>query len=1688
MRVPNITMYNTSTYQLGTITSNLKDANEVVSSQKRINSMSDDPVGLSQVIDLKTSIKNLDQIEKNVQMGKTWLTSSETALDSVNNLILDAEAEASRLINASVTADERKNAVARIDSILEQVISLGNTKVNGNYIFSGTDTDKIPFVYHKDEDPPYVSYEGDNTPFSIKTDSDAAVEIGRDGGKVFEDDEVVINSTNNTIVFQEDNGHGSAAEKVMTAVVPDGEYSAEALEIILRNVLNEASSQSGYGVKYTVDYDSEKESYTMQADGTYSGYIKTTFMWDTGGNAYINDIQTSENIDPDDLNIHVLDSKALTAGTPEPHGTEPFKLVWDGNENWEVKNNPGYIMPFKVSGTQYGVDLDLNESGSSDIRIGLDNPVLKAGDYIEFEIITEKGDHSIGHELGFSADNVTSTTPVSDTDAEYITDITISAGVNDTIDFQEVKSPSFIAAGTVLNADYEITGDTAVSSGTIAAGSMLASGSNIVAGTTLGAGTVIGSGITLAPDVTLGRDAADVSSGTLISGSSLGPGTILGSGSVLGSGTTIGSGSVIGSGTTLTADVTLGVSVSGVLDGTLISSSSLTSGTILGPGTVLALGTTIGSGTVLTADFQVATDVTANHGGILTAGSFVASGSTLISGTVLADGEEISLTDGVASGTVLGDGTSTLAQLAGSTPPLGAAASYTVVSGGDTLNHGILTLFSGSTLAFGTSSGIIGDGSSFAGNAVTISSGSTLNGAMTLQGSDLVLTSDTTLMAGTTLGAGSVLHSGSTVNDKGITTSDSVITLNGNMTLNGITTLNGDAANNVLQGDLTLAAGTTLAADSILLSGSTVDDQAVTTGSDIILTSDMSVTSTTGVIFGADITVQPGTIIANHSVLEAGSVVNNDLPIDAAQTIAAGTVFTADYGINSDIVIDNNILASGTHFESGSMIPAGSVLGSGSVIGAGITLTADFQVATDINVRNSGTLTAGSFVASSSTLVSGTVLAAGEQISLVTSGGASGVLTGNGVLTLAELASGTAMSGASVYTVAADDTLSHGILTLTSGSVLAFGTSSGVMASGSSLAGSEITISSGSALNGDMNVTGDGVELGGANMAVVAGTTLTAGSIIGKGSIIDTLVTIGGTSAELTARITAGNYTDMDALASEIETQLENESANNVDYAVSYDSETSRFNIREDGSTLDELDVLWKSGSHNSSSAGATLGYYIIDDAVTYPESDNTPVHCSITIDETNNILDFEEIDMAGVSSGTLQAFISHGTYTSMTELTNEIENSMENVSASAIDYDVSYDNAANPPQFIIQSASGGGNELRLFNDRPIDSIGDTLGFETDKAGYTSYGSDTPPVLVSFDSDNNVIDFQETNINGIVSEAVSFDIPEGKYTDLEDVAAEIETGLKSVSPNNAAYDVSYDYGTGKFMVKGSDADITSFSLLWKTGENASDSAAATLGFDTDTDDVVLFSESDEDLVNINIDSLNNKIDFQEIIEGENGKQITDLTAVVEPGNYTEHGELARAIEKAMEKKSLEKGNRLDYSVSFDSYTRKFTIKEAGTDLDEFRLLWGTGENRPVLEGGTGEGMGSLLGFNPKDDIDIPSQSSDQVEWSLVNTLIDFKKYLENDDAYGIERTLGRLETHYDNTTSRIANTGMKFNRLDVRERMTTEVSLSLTERRSMIEDADIIKAVMDLTSIENAYKASLSSTSKVIKISLVDYL
>ena len=185
MRVTQKAIYETTRFRLGQITTDLTEANLVVTTGKRINYLKDDPVGMSQVLSLKSNLSNLDQITRNTAMGRTWLNAGETALSSASDIISKSKAVAVAMNNGTVDSAGRSAAAEEIRGYLMQIESIANTRVNDQYIFGGTKTDTIPFALDNRQNPTTATYSGNSTAFVVKTGKDTTVEVGHDGSTLF---------------------------------------------------------------------------------------------------------------------------------------------------------------------------------------------------------------------------------------------------------------------------------------------------------------------------------------------------------------------------------------------------------------------------------------------------------------------------------------------------------------------------------------------------------------------------------------------------------------------------------------------------------------------------------------------------------------------------------------------------------------------------------------------------------------------------------------------------------------------------------------------------------------------------------------------------------------------------------------------------------------------------------------------------------------------------------------------------------------------------------------------------------------------------------------------------------------------------------------------------------------------------------------------------------------------------------------------------------------------------------------------------------------------------------------------------------------------------------------------------------------------------------------------------------------
>lgn len=147
---------------------------EMIVSGKRINRPSDDPIGMSSVMEYRSSISSMDQYSENISQAKIRIDTVENALEIVSELLHDA-----KNIAFDPDPDMRLNLAEDVAAIRDQVLQISNYQLNGEYLFAGDLTDTEPFNAAG-------VYAGDNGDAEYMIGQNAQVDVAADGSAIFQ--------------------------------------------------------------------------------------------------------------------------------------------------------------------------------------------------------------------------------------------------------------------------------------------------------------------------------------------------------------------------------------------------------------------------------------------------------------------------------------------------------------------------------------------------------------------------------------------------------------------------------------------------------------------------------------------------------------------------------------------------------------------------------------------------------------------------------------------------------------------------------------------------------------------------------------------------------------------------------------------------------------------------------------------------------------------------------------------------------------------------------------------------------------------------------------------------------------------------------------------------------------------------------------------------------------------------------------------------------------------------------------------------------------------------------------------------------------------------------------------------------------------------------------------------------------
>jgi len=185
-RVTERTLIGDFTFSVSRLRRQQLDAQDTVSSQKRLREPSDDPVGAAQSTRLRGEQKELGAFGDSVDLGTTTLGAEDGALGEAEDIMVRAREIAASLTGGLATPEARQTAAQEVTELERGLVSLANTSVGGRFIFGGLTTSGP--VFKSFDDPtftPATAYTGPATPFSVKIAQSETVPITSNGGDVF---------------------------------------------------------------------------------------------------------------------------------------------------------------------------------------------------------------------------------------------------------------------------------------------------------------------------------------------------------------------------------------------------------------------------------------------------------------------------------------------------------------------------------------------------------------------------------------------------------------------------------------------------------------------------------------------------------------------------------------------------------------------------------------------------------------------------------------------------------------------------------------------------------------------------------------------------------------------------------------------------------------------------------------------------------------------------------------------------------------------------------------------------------------------------------------------------------------------------------------------------------------------------------------------------------------------------------------------------------------------------------------------------------------------------------------------------------------------------------------------------------------------------------------------------------------
>lgn len=181
MRITSQMLIDQTGFDLAQSLSRYAQTEAMMSTGRRINAPSDDPIGTQHDLTLRTRQNAITQYKANINLASNWMANYDSGLSDLKDIYSSTKEVAIAMANDTYDATAREAAAEEVESLFQQVLEIANGSVDGRQLYSGFRTRTKPLEASANG----VTYMGDRGVVNVDINFNGRIVSNINGGDLF---------------------------------------------------------------------------------------------------------------------------------------------------------------------------------------------------------------------------------------------------------------------------------------------------------------------------------------------------------------------------------------------------------------------------------------------------------------------------------------------------------------------------------------------------------------------------------------------------------------------------------------------------------------------------------------------------------------------------------------------------------------------------------------------------------------------------------------------------------------------------------------------------------------------------------------------------------------------------------------------------------------------------------------------------------------------------------------------------------------------------------------------------------------------------------------------------------------------------------------------------------------------------------------------------------------------------------------------------------------------------------------------------------------------------------------------------------------------------------------------------------------------------------------------------------------